>query len=140
MTAPQPPPYAPPPYAPPSRPPPGALGKPRSIGVSILLAIVTIGIYTYVWTYKTHDELKRHTGQGLGGGIGLLIYFFVSPVTYFLIPGEIKSMYEAAGEQSPVSAIWGLWFLLPLIGNIIWFVKVQGALNDYWVARGAPQP
>jgi hypothetical protein len=144
MTDQQPPPYAPPPppppYAAPARQAAGPLGQPRATGKSILLAIVTIGIYTYVWTYKTHDELKRHTGQGLGGGLGLLIYFLVSPVTYFLIPSEIKNMYEAAGEQSPVTPIYGLWFLLPLIGNIIWFLKVQGALNDYWVARGAPQP
>jgi hypothetical protein len=24
------------------------------------------------WFYKTHDEMKRHTGDGLGGGIALL--------------------------------------------------------------------
>jgi hypothetical protein len=28
--------------------------------------------------------------------------------------------------------------LLPLIGNIVWFVKVQGALNRYWESKGAP--
>jgi hypothetical protein len=30
----------------------------------------------------------------------------------------------------------GIWFLLPLIGNIVWYLKVQRALNDYWTARG----
>jgi hypothetical protein len=154
---PPPPSYSPPPSAPPPPPPApgggyapayggpaypgsGPLGTPRSIGVSILLGIVTLGIYTYVWTFKTHSELKAHTGQGLGGGLGLLIYFLISPVTYFLIASEVKNMYNASGQESPVSTIWGLWFLLPLIGSAIWFVKVQGALNDYWVARGAPAP
>jgi hypothetical protein len=27
--------------------------------------------------------------------------------------------------------------LLPLIGLIVWFVKVQGALNRYWEAKAA---
>ena len=40
----------------------GPPGPVRGIGMSILLAIVTLGIYTYVWTWKTHAELKRHTG------------------------------------------------------------------------------
>ena len=69
--------------------------------------------------------------------LALVIYFFVSPVLMFTIPNEIKNMYERDGRQSPVSAVWGLWFLLPLIGNIIWYVKVQHALNDFWLSKGA---
>lgn len=115
----------------------GPIGKPRSVGTSILLAIVTLGIYTFVWTYMNHDELKQHTGQGIGGALGLLVYFLISPVTYFLVPNEIKNAYQTDGRQSPVDVVWGLWFLLPLIGSIIWYVKVQNALNEYWVSKGA---
>ena len=28
----------------------------------------------------------------------------------------------------------------PLIGPLIWFIQVQGALNRYWQAKGAPAP
>jgi hypothetical protein len=120
--------------------PAGPLGKPRSIGISILLAIVTFGIYTFFWTFKTHEEMKLHTGRGLGGGIGVLIYFLASPATWFLVPNEIEKMYQLDGRQSPVQAIWGLWLLLPLLGAFIWFPRVQGALNNYWVAHGAVMP
>ena len=58
-------------------------------------------------------------------------------MTYFLIPNEIKNAYQTDGRQSPVDVVWGLWFLLPLIGSIIWYVKVQNALNEYWVSKGA---
>lgn len=131
-----------PPVMPPTQTPmgAGAIGKPRSPGIAILLAIVTLGIYTYVWTFKTHNEIKAYSGQGLGGGLGLLVYFLISPVTYFLIPNEIKAMLEAEGRTSPVSALWGLWFLLPLIGNVVWFLKMQGTLNDFWTSKGAPAP
>ena len=49
-------------------------GNTRSIGLSILWAILTLGIYTFVWTYKTHEEIKRYSGNGVGGVIGFVIY------------------------------------------------------------------
>ena len=119
----------------------GPVGNTRSIGLSILSAVLTLGIYTFVWTYKTQEEMKRYSGNGVGGVLGLVIYILISPVTFFVVPSEVRYMYENLdGEQSPVSGIYGLWFLLPLVGNLIWFIQVQGALNRYWESKGAPRP
>ena len=119
----------------------GPIGNTRSIGLSILWAVLTIGIYTFIWTYKTQEEIKRHSGNGVGGVVGLVIYFLISPVTYFVVASEVRYMYEDLdGQKSPVRGTTGLWFLLPLIGSIVWFVKVQGALNRYWQSKGAPPP
>jgi hypothetical protein len=115
----------------------GPIGNTRSTGLSILWAILTLGIYTYVWTYKTHAEIKRYSGNGVGGVLGFVIYLLVSPVTFFVVPSEIRQMYESDGMASPVRGITGLWILLPLLGSVIWFVKVQGALNSYWRTKGA---
>ena len=57
----------------------------------------------------------------------------------FTIPNEIEKMYQRDGRQSPISTVWGLWFLLPLIGNIIWYVKVQRVLNEFWASKGSRQ-
>ena len=119
----------------------GPVGNTRSIGLSILWAILTLTIYTYVWTYKTHEEIKRYSGNGVGGVIGFVIYFLLAPVTYFLVASEVRYMYEDLdGQKSPVRGLTGLWILLPLIGQIVWFVKVQGTLNRYWESKGAPPP
>jgi hypothetical protein len=119
----------------------GPVGNTRSIGLCILWAVLTLGIYTFIWTYKTQDEIKRYSGNGVGGVIGLVIYIVISPVTFFVVPSEVRYMYENLdGEKSPVSGIYGLWFLLPLIGGLIWFIQVQGALNRYWESKGAPRP
>ena len=119
----------------------GPVGNTRSIGLSILWAVLTIGIYTIIWTYKTQEEVKRYSRNGVGGVIGLVIYILISPVTFFIVPSEVRYMYEDLdGERSPVRGIYGLWFILPLIGHIVWFVKVQGALNRYWQSKGAPPP
>lgn len=127
----------PPPGSQPGVLPRGPIGNTRSIGMSIFLAIITLGIYTYVWTWRTHEEIKLYSHQGVGGWLGVVIYFLLGPVTMFIVPHEVRKMMEAEGRTSPVRAILGLWFLLPLIGNIIWFVKVQGALNRWWVEHGA---
>jgi hypothetical protein len=93
----------------------GPIGETRSIGLSILWFILTIGIYGFYWVYKTHEEIKRYSGNGIGGVLGLVIYILISPVTFFVIPSEVRYMYEDLdGGQSPVRGIHGLWILLPL--------------------------
>ena len=125
---------------PPPQPQRGPVGNTRSIGLSILWAILTLGIYTFIWVYKTHDEIRRYSGNGVGGVVGLVIYILISPVTMFVIPSEVRYMYEDLdGRKSPVRGIYGLWFVLPLLGALIWFVQVQGALNRYWESKGASQ-
>ena len=119
----------------------GPVGHTRSIGLSILWAILTLGIYCVVWVYKTQEEVKRYSGNGVGGVLGLVIYILISPVTFFIVPSEVRYMYEDLdGQTSPVRGLTGLWILLPLAGPFVWFFKVQGALNRYWEAKGAPPP
>jgi len=110
-------------------------GSPRKVGVVILLYFVTFGIYGLYWYYVTHDELKRETGEGLGGGIALLLAFLVGIVMPFITANEVGNMYARAGHEKPVSAVTGLWVIpgiLIIIGPFIWIAKVQGALNRYW--------
>ena len=138
----------PPPPAPPAPPTgygvaqPGQLyvGKVRPTGLAMLLFVVTFGIYGYVWWYLVHDEMKRHSGQGIGGVVALVLAFFVSPVAAFFTSDEVGKLYERAGRQAPVTAVTGLWYfpgMFLLVLPIVWFVKTNGALNDYWRAYGA---
>lgn len=119
----------------------GPIGKVRSTGMCILLAIVTLGIYPLVWYVMVHGEMKDHAKSGLGGGLAFVLAFFVGIVMPFITPHEIEDLYKRRGQESPVSAVTGLWVLLLGwcfgLGAIIWFVKVNGALNDYWRSLGA---
>lgn len=89
-----------------------------------------------MWSYKTGDELKRWRNDGIGGVGYLLITFFVSPVTMFLMASEVEQAYRDEGREPPITTLWGLWFLLPIIGLFVWYIKIQGALNDYWTLHG----
>jgi hypothetical protein len=117
--------------------PPQAAGVYYSPGIVILLTIVTCGIWSILWSYRTGEDLKAYNGDGLGGVLCVVIAILLSPVLMFTFPNEIKNMYERDGRTSPVTALWGLWFLLPIIGNIIWYLKMQGALNEFWISKGS---
>ncbi len=119
----------------------GPVGKVRSTGGCVLLTIVTLGFYTWYWYFKTHEEMKRHSGVGLGGGVSLILAIFIGIVMPFVTSSEVGGLYERRGQARPVSATTGLWALLLgwffFVGLIVWFVKTNAALNDYWRSLGA---
>jgi hypothetical protein len=124
------------PYATPSA---VSLGKIRGTGMCIFLAVITFGIYGLVWYFSTHEEMKRHTGQGMGGGLALVLAIFVGIVMPYITSSEVGSMYERAGLRKPVSGATGLWYFpgwFILVGPLVWFIKTNGALNAYWRAQG----
>lgn len=113
------------------------IGRPRPVGTTLLLWIVTLGIYGFWWIYYQYRDLKDFAGEGLSPAGGVVIQILIAPVNMFILANQVEQAYERDAKTPPVTTIWGLWFLLPIIGGIIWFVKVQGAINDYWVAHGA---
>ena len=115
----------------------GPIGKPRSIGLVILLTIVTLGVWTVIWSYQNGTELKEHARTGLGGVGYLLLTLFIAPVTMFMMASEVEQLYRRDGKEPPITTIWGLWFLLPIIGNLIWYVRIQKSINDYWTTHGS---
>ncbi|MCW2795493.1 DUF4234 domain-containing protein [Nocardioides sp.] len=120
----------------------GTPGQIRSTGMCILLAIVTFGIYSLFWYYKTHEEMKRYSGVGLGGAVALIITIVVGIVTPFITSAEVGGLYERAGKPKPVSGSTGLWYFpgaFIIVGPLVWFIKTNGALNDFWRSVGVTE-
>ena len=89
----------------------GPLGQERGIVFVIVLSIVTLGIYSLYWTYKIYEEMRQHTGDGIGGVIGLVIALVIGVVNFFVIPSEVGRMYKGDGRQAPVTVdLSGLTF------------------------------
>ena len=119
----------------------GPLGQPRGVAFVILIGILTLGFYWWYWVYKTEQEMKDHTGDGLGGVLGLVVWILIGAVMAFVIPSEVGNMYARAGQPKPVTGWTGLWlfpFGVLIIPAIVWVVKVQGSLNRYWEGASAP--
>jgi hypothetical protein len=113
------------------------VGKIRSPVTVVLLSIITLGIYSLYWQYASFKEMKDHSGEGIGGGLGLLFAILIGIVNVFLLPSEVGHLYSREGSEPTISGLTGFWVLIPLVGGIIWVVKVQGHLNRYWEAHGA---
>ena len=123
-------------YARPMGPP----GQLRPTGMTILLVIVTLGIWSFIYYYNAQEEMKRHSGEGLGGVLALVIALFFGIVSPFILSYEVGQLYVRRGQQPPVSALTALWFfpgMLILVGPFIWFVQTNNALNEYWRSLGA---
>ena len=112
----------------------GPLGTPRVAWQVAVLTLLTCGLYAVYWAYVSHQELKDHTGAGLGGVGGLVVFVVAGIVTMFLLPNEVENAAAARGLRSDVSARTGLWVLLPIVGWFIWQMRVQHALNALWTA------
>ena len=110
----------------------GPVGEERSAGVVVLLWIITLGIYGIWWQYRQFTDLKARSGNGIGGGLGLVLAIFFAIANVFILPGEVADLARARGAEPPVSVKTGFWVLLPLVGFIVWVVKVQGAINAEW--------
>lgn len=101
----------------------------------VLLSLVTLGIYGFYWQYVTFNELKAYSGEGIGGGLGILLAFIFGIPTAFVLPSEAGHLYGKAGQNEPISVTTGFWHFIPFVGWIVWTIKVQRALNDYWKSQ-----
>ena len=74
--------------------------KQRSIGMMILLTIVTLGIYALYWTAAFQSELKQKTGQGFGGLAHLLLIFVTLGIYYIYWCYKVGERLEMAGTAN----------------------------------------
>ena len=121
----------------PATPAVAPLGTQRGPWFVALIGLLTLGIYWFYWYYKTGEELKKYSGEGLGGVLWLVIGLVVGIVMWFVAPSEVGKLYEQDGREKPVSGKTGFWMLLPLVGYFVWAIKVQGALNRFWASKSA---
>lgn len=93
----------------------GPPGKIRPTGVSLLLFFCTFGIYAFFYNFSVHDEMRRHSGRGIGGGIALLLTFIANVAMPFVTPAEVGALYARKGWPPPVSGWTGLWSVGPMV-------------------------
>ena len=85
--------------------PQGPIGQMRPTGMTILLFFVTLGIWGFIYYFQVQEEMKRHTGEGLGGVLALVIAIFFGIVYPFLLSNEVGHLYSpprpgAAGHRA----------------------------------------
>lgn len=103
---------------------------PRSIALSIILSIVTCGIYMLYWQYKLNDEVNdmAEDPAALGGGMVVIlsiITFGIYNLYWFYKMGQ-KCDYIR--QQDSYSSI--LYLVLGVFGlGIVSFALIQDSIN-----------
>jgi hypothetical protein len=54
---------------------------------------------------------------------------------WFTLANEVEQMYREDGQEPPITTLWGLWFLLPIIGSFVWYLRMQRSLNEFWASH-----
>ena len=117
----------------------GPLGTMRPTGMTMLLFFVTLGIWGFVYYFQSQEEMKRHSGEGVGGVLALVIAVIFGIVSPFILSHEVGRLYERRGQTPPVTALTALWFfpgMFIIVGPFIWFIRTNNALNEYWRSQG----
>lgn len=94
-----------------------------SLGIQVVLTIVTLGLYPLYWTYDTAKQLDRGTDANLMPILGLI------PVVNLVAFWQISGAAEAVTDQSKI-----VLFLLFLVFAPISWYWVQSGING--VAQG----
>jgi hypothetical protein len=98
--------------------------KHRNMIMQVVLAIVTLGIYTIYWYYVTLEEMQKANGKTEGAGIWTLLS--IIPIANLFAQWHYSFEYaEFNGGKYPGIAIFILWIVF---APVVWFL-VQTDLN-----------
>ena len=113
----------------------GVVVEKRSIATCIILTIVTLGIYSFYWMYKLHEETHAVAGETptVSGGM-LILLTIVTFGIYFMYwcykQGErVDKIHAMRGAPAGNNAV--LYLVLAIVFSIIALCLMQNELNTY---------
>jgi hypothetical protein len=127
--------YFPPPTSAPSDGAPVAGGlqmkRRNPVGIWIGLPLITLGIYSYVWYYKIHNEMAafdRRQNVPTTGPVLVLIFLswtIIAPIiSYHNTGAQIREAQKAAGLQPTCSPTLS-WLLVIVFGLNTLYMQVE---------------
>jgi Domain of unknown function (DUF4234) len=126
-----------------------AHAKLRSPVITVVLSIVTIGIYYFVWYYKINREMRdlgRARGQDLGQSPATSV--LATTLGALIIVPAVVSVYntckriQAAQRLAGRSDVLNGWLavVMYLVVGFILPGYMQSELNKVWTTQGEPLP
>ena len=91
----------------------------KSLGIQVVLTIVTGGLYALYWFYSTASQLDAGTDQSLMPILGII------PFVNFISAWQISGAAEAITDQSKIV----LFVLFLVFAPISWY-WIQSGMND----------
>lgn len=114
------------------------IGERREPGLVLLLSIITLGIYYYIFLYKTSQEIQDFTGeQDTSPTLEVVLSIFTCGLYTiywdYKVAKKIYQMQQQVGIQATDNSI--LYLVLNFLGiGMVNALIEQGHLNDIWTA------
>ncbi len=102
----------------------------RSISTSIILSIVTCGIYTLFWMYKLNEAAVQNNPKvwDKSGGMMILLCFVTCGIyAYYWYYNMGKAYEPLLGEDKSTTFL--LFCFIPYAGVYFNLATIQGAIN-----------
>lgn len=107
--------------------------QPRSVGMCIVLSIVTCGIYLFYWIYCVHNDVQEVSGQPMGVSGGMVIVLTIITCGIYGIYWNYKMgqmLDQAKGQPNGYSGL--VYMVLSIFGlDIISLALMQSELNRF---------
>ncbi len=107
--------------------------QPRSVGLCVVLSIVTCGIYYLYWIYCVHNDVQEVSGHPMsvsGGMVVLLGIITCGIYTYYWMYKMGQFLDAAKGQPGGNSGI--LYLVLTFFGlGIVSLAIMQSELNRF---------
>ena len=125
-------------------PPADKIKTDRSLGMFIILSIVTFGIYPIVFYTKVSNDLNRIASRYDGKKTMhyCLLFFLVGPITFEIgtlvwfhrLSERVGMELQRRGYEKTISSdtywLWGILGVFIIIGPFIYLYKLIGAMNQ----------
>ena len=92
--------------------------KRRNMAMQVVLAIITLGIYTIYWFYVTSKEMIEYKNLGESPGLWTVLYLipFVQLYAYYKQGEAVEALTDGSINK------WILFVLWVVFGPAAWFV------------------
>jgi hypothetical protein len=101
----------------------------RSVGVSILLSILTCGIYAWYWMYKVTQEVTEFNNENANPGVEVVLSLVTCGIYYLYWNYKMGKRIAVARSSSSDDSI--LYLILALFGlGIVSLAIMQSNLNN----------
>lgn len=107
--------------------------QPRSVGLCIVLSIVTCGIYGIYWFYHVHEDVQTVCGRPMSVSGGMVILLTIITCNIYGIYWSYKmGQFLDAAKGNPNGNSGVLYLVLSIFGfNIVAWALMQSELNRF---------
>lgn len=109
--------------------------KQRSVGLCVVLSIITCGIYGIYWYYCLNEEINEVTERpGTSGGMVILLTIITCGIYAIYWNYKMGEKLDAAraSQGVPMGSLAILYMVLSIVGlSVVSWALMQSELNHY---------